>query len=132
MNDNPQNTYRSTGEIVQAVVRDFGDVVRAEVRLARAELSEKAGRAGKAAGSLGAAAVTGLLGGMCLVATCIAGLATAMPLWLASFIMTVALLIAAGSLYAVGRSKLREVNPTPERTVQSVKDDIEWAKHHAR
>jgi len=132
MNANSQNGGRTTGELMQDVVRDIGDIVRAELRLARAEVGEKASKAGKAAGIMGGAAVAGLLGGMCLVATCIALLATMMPLWLASLIMTVVLLIAAGGLYATGRVQLRDVNPTPERTVETLKDDIEWAKHHAR
>jgi len=129
---NPNQNGRSTGEIMQDVVGDLGDIVRAELRLARAEVGEKASNAGSAAGMLGRAAVAGLLGGMSLVATAIAVLATALPVWLASVIVTVVLLIAAGSMYAVGRSKLKDVNPTPERTVETLKDDIEWAKHHAR
>jgi len=131
MNPNTQNG-RSTGDIMQDVVRDIGDIVRAELRLARAEVGEKASNAGKAAGMMGGAAVAGLLGGMALVATCIAVLATMMPVWLASLIMTAVLLIAAGCLYLLGRTKLKNVNPKPERTVETLKDDIEWAKHHAR
>jgi len=73
---------RSAGEIMQDVVRDVGEVVRGEVRLARAEMSEKARQAGKAGGFFGGAAVCGLMAVAAMVAAAIAGLALVMPLWL--------------------------------------------------
>jgi len=123
---------RSMGEILQDVVRDFGDIVRAEIRLAKAELGENAKKAGRAAGMFGGAAVCGLLAGMALVAACIAGLATAMPVWLAAALMTLVLLGTAAAMYAGGRSRLRDVNAVPERTAQTIKEDVEWAKHHVK
>jgi hypothetical protein len=123
---------RSMGDIMQDVVRDFGDIVRAEIRLAKAEVGENAKKAGSAAGMFGGAAVCGLLGGMALVATCIAALALFMPVWLGALIMTVVLLCGGGAMYFAGRSKLRNVNAVPERTAQTIKDDIEWAKHHVK
>ena len=130
--DDTQTAGRSTGDIMQDVVHDFGDIVRAEMRLARAELIETAGRAGKAAGMMGGAAVSGLLAGMCLAATGIVLLAMIMPLWLAALIMAVILLLAAGAMFAMGRTQFGEINPKPERTVQTLKEDIEWAKHRVR
>ncbi len=130
--DDIQIAGRSTGDIMQDVARDFGDIVRAEMRLARAELIETAGTAGKAAGMLGGAAVSGLLAGMCLAATGIALLALLMPLWLASLIIAVLLLIAAGAMYAMGRTRFSQISPKPERTIKTLKEDIEWAKHHAK
>jgi hypothetical protein len=123
---------RSIGDLLQVVVRDIGDMVRAEIRLARAELEQSARNAGKAGGMLGGAAIAGLLAAACLVTTGIAGMAQAMPLWLASLLMTVFLAVVGGVLYAGGRAKLREVKPTPEKTVETVKDNIEWAKHQMR
>jgi hypothetical protein len=123
---------RSAGEIVQDVMRDVGEIVRAEVRLARAEMLEKAKAAGAGAGMLGGAAVCGLLGGMCFAAAAIAALSLAMAVWLAAAIVCVLLLAVAGGMYAAGRKMLKQVNPVPERTRQTLKDDLEWAKHHAK
>jgi hypothetical protein len=120
---------RSTGEIMQDVVRDVGEVVRGEVRLARAEISDKAGKAGKAAGFLGGAALCGVMGFGALVAAAIAGLAMVMPVWLAALIMGVLLACIGGAMYAGGKAKLSKIDPVPERTVQTIKDDVQWAKH---
>jgi hypothetical protein len=129
------NSYvgeRSAGDIVQSVMRDVGEVVRGEVRLARAEVTEKVSQAGKAAGMFGGAAVCGLLGAAALVAAAIAGLAIVLPLWASAAILAVILLVAAGVMFGVGRAKLKDVTPVPERTVQTLKDDVEWAKHPTR
>ena len=123
---------RSIGDLLQTVVRDIGDMVRAEIRLARAELQQSARSAGKAGGLIGGAALAGLLSAACLVTTGIAALAQAMPLWMASLLMTVFLAVVGGALYAGGRAKLRGVKPAPEQTVETIKDNVEWAKHQMR
>jgi hypothetical protein len=69
---------------------------------------------------------------MAFVAACIAALALAMPVWLAALLMTLVLLGIAAAMYAGGRSKLRDVNAVPERTTQTIKEDLEWAKHHVK
>ncbi len=123
---------RSLGEIVQDILRDVQNVVRSEFRLARVEMTEKARRAGKAGGLLGAAALCGLFAVACLVVTCIAALALAMPVWLAALLMAVFLGCIAGACYAGGRSRLRHVQPVPQQTVQSVKENIEWARQRTQ
>src|SRR4051794_41708345 len=108
---------RSTGEIMQDVVRDLGEVVRGEVRLAKAEVAETARNAGKAGVFMGGAAVCGLMGLAALVAAGIAGLALMMPLWAAALIVGVLLVCIGGAMYAGGRAKLKEVHAVPEKTV---------------
>ena len=120
---------RSAGEIMQDVVRDVGEVVRGEVRLARAEMSQKARQAGKAAGFFGGAAVCGLMAVAALVLAGIAALAMVMPLWAAALVMGVLLACIGGAMYAGGRTKLKDLDPVPEQTVQTIKDDVQWAKH---
>jgi hypothetical protein len=126
------NSYigeRSTGEILQDVMRDVGEVVRGEVRLAKAEMSEKVSSAGKAGGLLGGAALCGVMGFAALVFAAIAGLTMVVPTWAAACIVGFVLVCIAGVMFAMGRTKLKEVTPVPERTVQTIKDDVEWAKH---
>ncbi len=123
---------RSMGEIVQSILRDIQDVLRSELRLARAEMTEKAQRAGKAGALIGGAAVGGLLAAAALVATCIAALALAMSVWLASLIMTVVLGCVAAACFFAGRAKLRRLTPVPEQTVETLKEDVEWAKNQTK
>jgi|SwirhisoilCB2_FD_contig_41_4021194_length_1068_multi_4_in_0_out_0_3 uncharacterized membrane protein YqjE len=123
---------RPVGDLVRDLVGDIEKLLRSEVRLAKAELTEKTERAAKAGGSLGGAAAAALLGGMCLVATCVAALATAMAVWLAALIMGVLLVIAAGMLYARGRSILRNFRIAPEQTVETLKEDAEWMKNRTK
>ena len=123
------NGERSAGEIMQDVVRDVGEVVRGEVRLAKAELSEKASQAGKAGGFFGAAALFGMMGFACMVLAAVAGLALLMPVWLSALIVSIVLVCGGAAAYAGGKAKMKEVSPVPERTVQTIKDDIQWAKH---
>ena len=120
---------RSIGEIVQDVVHDFGDIVRSELRLARAEVTDNVRKAGKASGLLGAAALCGFFAAACLVITCVAALALVMPVWLAALLMCIFLLCIGGAFYGGGRSRLRSVNPVPEQTVQSIKEQVGWTKH---
>jgi protein-S-isoprenylcysteine O-methyltransferase Ste14 len=123
---------RSMGEIVQSILRDIQDVLRSEFRLARAEMTEKAQRAGKAGALIGGAAVGGLLAAAAVVATCIAALALVVPVWLASLIMTVVLGCVAAVCFFAGRAKLRRLSPVPEQTVETLKEDVEWAKNQTR
>jgi len=122
-------TERPASEIMQDVVRDVGEVVRGEVRLARAEMSEKVGKAGKAGGFFGVAAVCGLMATASLVGAAIAGLALMLPVWASALIVGVLLACIGGAAYAGGRSKLKAIDPVPEKTVQTIKDDVQWAKH---
>jgi len=122
------NGERSPGAIVQEVLHDVGEIVQGEIRLAKAEMGEKAQRAGKAGGYFGGAAVCGLLAGASLVAACIAALALAMPVWLAALLMGVILLCITGAAYAGGRAKLRSLDAVPHQTIETVRENLEWAR----
>ena len=115
-------------EIVRNILQDIGNIVQGEIRLAKTELSERARTAGKAAGILAAAATAGLLAGACFVTVCIAALALVMPLWLAALLMGILLGFAAAGAYAVGRTRMSNIEPMPQRTIETMKDNIEWAK----
>ena len=123
---------RSTGDIVHDALRDFGEIVRAEMRLARAEIGEKVNSTARAVLFLVAAAVCALLCAACLAAACVSALAQVMSLWVAA-VLTGLLLVGIGAgLYAEGRRRLRQVNPVPERTAQSVKESIECLRQQTK
>jgi protein-S-isoprenylcysteine O-methyltransferase Ste14 len=123
---------RSAGDIVNDAMRDFGEVVRAEIRLVRAEIGEKVQTTRKAAICLVAAALCGFLCAVCLAATCVGALAQVMPLWTAAALTALLLLGIGAGMYAGGRSLLRQVNPVPERTAQSVKESFECLRQLAK
>ncbi|HEY1340522.1 MAG TPA: phage holin family protein [Bryobacteraceae bacterium] len=123
---------RSLAAIVQDVLRDLQNMMRAEIRLARAEMAEKAQRAGSAAGLFGAAAVCGLLAAAAFVTTCIAALALVMPVWLAALLMCLFLVMIGGACYAGGRSRWKQTDLAPRQTVDTLKEDVEWAKRQIK
>jgi Flp pilus assembly protein TadB len=126
------NSYigeRPLGEIIQDVMRDLGEVVRGEVRLAKAEMGEKVSQASKSGVLFGGAALCGVMGFAALVFAAISALTMFVSTWVAALIVGAFLFCVAGVLFVGGRAKLKDVTPVPERTVQTLKDDVEWAKH---
>jgi hypothetical protein len=119
-------------ELIGDVIRDIQNIVRAEIRLARTEYGDKARRAGRAGGMLGFAAVTGGLAAACLVTACIAALALVMPIWLSALLMGVLLAMVAAGAFAAGRRRFAQVDPVPQQTLETLKDDVEWAKHRTQ
>jgi MFS family permease len=123
---------RTAGDLIHDVVREAGTMIRSEVQLAKAEVSEQISKAGKSAALLSGAAVAGLLCGMAVVAVCISALSLAMPVWAAAIIVAALLGILAGLLYRAGRARLRETKAVPERTSRTLKEDLQWAKRQTR
>lgn len=111
----------SIGDLLGNVSQDLSTLLRQELALAKAELRTEAVKAGKGAGMIGAA---GFAGYMVVLFASIAlwwALANVLDEGLAALIVAVVWAIAAGVLYSTGRRKLREMNPKPERTVDTLK-----------
>jgi hypothetical protein len=110
----------SVGELLGEVTRDLSTLMRQELALAKAEVREEAVKAARAGGMLGAA---GFAGYMVLLFASIAawqGLAEVMASGWAALIVTVVWAAAGAALFVLGRQRMREVNPKPERTVETV------------
>jgi uncharacterized membrane protein YqjE len=123
---------QSTAELVRRATEQVSTLVRDELNLAKAELSEKAKHAGTGAGLFGGAGVFALYGVGVLIATAVIALDLVWPLWLAALVVGVALLVLAGILALVGRGQVKKgVPPTPERAVESIKADIDTVKRSA-
>ncbi len=124
---------RSTGELVRDLSEQASTLVRKEVELAKVEMAEKGRKAGAGIGLLAGAAVAALLMLGALTAFLVLALDEGMDTWLAALIVTVLWGVVAGALALFGREKLRDMGtPVPEKTVESVKEDIEWLKHPTR
>jgi uncharacterized membrane protein YqjE len=124
----------SVGTLLKDLTNETSTLMRQEVALAKAELGEKGKAAGKGAGLLGAGAVIGLLGLGALTACFVALLATALThVWLAALIVAVVYVAIAALLALRGRGALREATPpAPEETIDSVKEDVRWARTKTR
>jgi hypothetical protein len=124
---------RPVGELMKQLAQETSTLVRQEIDLAKAELGEKGRKAGIGAGVLGAAGIVGLLAAGALTAFLILLLDTFLPAWLAALIVGVVYAAIAGVLYLQGRKKLEEAGrPIPEQTVETVKEDVEWAKSQVK
>jgi uncharacterized membrane protein YqjE len=119
---------KSVPELIKELSAETSTLVRKELELARAELQEQGKRAGKGAGLLGGAGVGALLALGALTATLIALLDTFMATWLAALIVTLIWAAVAGVLALQGRNKLKEATPPAPQTVETVKEDVRWAK----
>lgn len=117
------------GQVIERILQDLQTIFHSEVQLAITETKEKARRSMKAGIFLAGAALTGLLAALCMVTTCIVALAIVLPLWLAALIMFVLLATAAGGAYLLGRLALEEVQPVPQKTLETMKDNLDWARN---
>jgi len=124
-----EKRQESVSELIKDLSRDISDLVRQEIELARAEMMEKGKKAGIGAGMFGGAALMGAAAVGGSMATIIIVLDLWMPLWLAALITTVLYAAVAAVLAMRGRDELRQTGtPIPEKTKESVKEDIQWAK----
>jgi uncharacterized membrane protein YqjE len=120
---------RGTGELVKELSRQVTTLARMEAELAKAELAEKGKQAGAGAGLLGGAAVAALAMVGALTAFLIAVLAVPLPTWAAALCVTALWGAVAAVLGLKGRDRLRAMGaPIPEKTVDSVKEDVQWLK----
>jgi len=123
----------SIGDLLKRLSQETSTLVRQELELAKAEATEKGKQAGKGAGMLGGAGVAGLLALGTLSATVVLLLNHAMADWLAALIVTLVWGAIGGVLALRGRDQLKDAGPpVPEQTVQTVKEDVRWAKTRTR
>ena len=123
---------RPFGELVQQLAKETSTLVRQEIELAKAEVSEKGRQAGKGVGMFGAAGIIALLALGALTAAAILALDLAVAGWLAALIVAAVYGATAGLLALAGKGRVQEATPPAPQTVETVKEDIEWAKTRGR
>jgi MFS family permease len=123
---------RPVGDLVKQLAEQTSTLVRREVDLAKAEMTQKGRQAGKGAGLIGAGAVIGLLAAGAITAFLIMLLDGALANWLSALIVGVVLGAIAAALALTGRNRIRRASPPmPQQTVETVKEDVQWAKTRA-
>jgi len=137
----PSLRQRSTLELVKDLTHQATTLVHQEVELvklevhenielAKQELTEKGKRAGIGVAAFAAAGGAALLALGALTAFIVLALDGIMPNWLAALGTALLWIVVAIPLALYGRKKIDEIGtPVPERTIESVKEDVEWLKH---
>ena len=124
---------RSLGELLRQLSEQTTRLVHQELELAKAELQQKGKEAGAGAGMFGGAGALGLAALGALTACFILALDLIMPAWLGALIVAVVYGIIAFVLVKQGQARMkRAVPPVPEQTIETVKEDVEWAKTQMR
>jgi uncharacterized membrane protein YqjE len=121
------------GALVHDLTQQVPQLIRSELRLAQAEMTQKGKRAGLGIGMFSAAGLLALFGLASVVATAILALAHAVPDWLAALIVAAALFVLAGVAAMVGRKEVQQATPpTPEQAIEGVREDISVIKGEHR
>ncbi len=118
----------SLGELFGRLTSDLGILVRDEVQLAKVELKQDIRDAGKPAGMFGAAAIAAWMTVVLVSFAAAWGLAEVMPAGVAFLIVAVLWGVAAALLYARGRRELETLDLRPEATIETIQEDVQWAR----
>ena len=121
---------RSMADVLKDIIANVQEMIRSEVRLAKAELREESTRALAGAKLLGIAAGLGLFATAFLLTGVALLLALVMPAWMATLLMAVLLGVPAAILFAKGRTQITV--PAPHKTIDNVKENVEWMKNQTR
>lgn len=126
-----RTTDEPVGAVVHRLSEQLPELVRSEIRLAQAELTQKGKRAGLGLGMFSLAGLLAFFATAVLVTTAIVALDLALPLWAACLIVAAALLVGALGAALGGKSEIQQATPpVPEHAVAGVKQDIATVKEH--
>jgi len=124
---------RSLGELFSELSRETGALVRQEVALAKAEMTQKAAQVGKDVGLIAIGGAVAYAGFLALIATCVVLLNLALNiLWLSALIVTIVVLGLGSFLIHMGLDQLKKGSLAPTKTINSLKDGAQWAKEQVQ
>ena len=119
---------RSISDVLQDILRNVQEMVRSEMRLAKVEIREEVRRAISSSVWIAAGAVVAVSAWLFLLWTLAYALATRMPMWAATLVVSVVMAASATVLIMGGIRRAKRIQAIPERTVESVKENLEWMK----
>ena len=122
---------RSIPEILQDALTNVQDIVRAEVRLAKAELGEELNAARAGGLLIGVGAVAAIFSALFLLLACVYALTRVVPDWAAALIVAAAVGVAAAVTISLGLKRLKTIQAAP-KTAASLKENVQWAKQLTR
>lgn len=122
---------KSIGELFADLSRESTDLVRQEINLAKAEMTQKASKLGKDVGMIVGGVTVAGTGLLVLTAAIVLALANVVAPWIAAGIVAIVYLAIGGIVAWQGFSALKHVNPVPHATVETLKEDAQWLKSKA-
>jgi nitrate/nitrite transporter NarK len=123
-----QQEQPGIGELISDVTTDLSRLFRQEVELAKAEMKVEAKKAGKASGMYAAAGVAGLMVIILLSFAIVYALDAIMPQGWAALIVAAVWAIAGAVLFSKGKKLMAAVDPKPQQTMETLKEDAEWLR----
>jgi len=123
---------RSVPEVLQDIVGNIEEIIRSEFRLAKAEVKEEASQAAPPLKMMVVGAGIGFYALGFLLFTLMMGLATMVATWLAALIVGAVLGVIALVLITTASKRLKHVNKVPERTIETMKENVQWAKNQIK
>jgi hypothetical protein len=129
--EQPKET-RSLGELFADLSRETTTLVRQEINLATTEMTHKATRVGKDIGFLAVGGAVIYAGFLAIMAALILVLAHWLPWWVAALIVGAVIAGVGYGLVQKGLAALKQENVAPRETLQTVKENVEWAKEQTR
>lgn len=123
---------RSLGDLFSELAAESGTLIRQELALAQTELTQKATRAGKGVGKLAVGGAIGFAGMLALIAAVILLLAIWIPAWISALIVGVVICGASFLIVTSTLETLRDTDPVPHETIESIKEDAKWLKNEVK
>ena len=123
---------RSLSEVFQDIVRNVQEIIRAEISLAKTEVREEASKAVSSLAWLVVGALSGMFAVVFILWTAAYALGLLWPMWAATLVVAGVLTLSAIGLLIIGIRRLRELHPTPERTVQTIKENVAWVRQSSK
>jgi uncharacterized membrane protein YqjE len=123
---------RSVPEVLQDIVGNLQGIIRAEFRLAKTEITEEAAKAAKPGAMYATGLALGFYGVGFLLLAAVYGLSTVMSGWLAALIVGGVVAIVGAGVVSSSAKKLKRLNLTPEKTMRSLEENVQWAKERIK
>lgn len=122
---------RSVGELLSELTRELSTLFRQEVTLAKTEMTQKASKAGKDVGFLAVGGAITYAGFLAILAGVVLALGLVLPWWASALIVGVVVAAIGYFLIRKGQAALKQVDLTPQETVETLKEDKQWLKEQA-
>jgi uncharacterized membrane protein YqjE len=123
---------RSVPEVLQDIVGNIQEIIRSEFSLAKIEIKQEAAQAKGPVIMWLVGGALGLYALGFLLFTAVLGMATVMPIWIAALIVGAVLTVISIALLSAAGKRLKQVHKVPERTIESLKENVQWAKEQIR
>ena len=123
---------RTMSEVLQDIAANIQEIVRSEFRLAKVEIHEETTKAVRSSIPLVIGVLLSLYALGFILLAVVHALSMVVDAWLATLIVGAGVLVISMILVSVGRKRFKQVKVVPEKTVVTVKENVQWAKHQIR